>query len=270
MSSESSGIPDMRYINRQVPIADIARALDLRLDGAGKIHCWHADRHKNGDRTASVGIRSTNNTVKCFGCDFLPIGPIDLVMDVLELGVGDAALWIAGHFKVPTLPAGKRLAEPDRWRGRVGYERGLGLLVRSGLWGRMSEAARSIAPVLLEMSEKKESLDQESSIRISYAGISRYSGIRSPNAVRRALTELGEAGFLRFPDASLGRSPERLASLYIVTPNSDEMMQLAHASSAQMRTEVVAERELRTRLRRERIRAVREGSEVVAVSETNS
>ena len=152
----------MRYINRQVPIAKVARALDLRLDGAGKIGCWHSEHHKNGDRTASVGIRATNNTVKCFGCDSKPIGPIDLVMDVLALGVADAALWIAGRFEVPTIPVGRRLAEPDRWRDRFGYERGLELLIKSGLWGRLSEAARSIAPVLLEMSEKKEPTDQES------------------------------------------------------------------------------------------------------------
>ena len=43
--------------NRKVPVAGIAKALDLRLDGNGKIHCWHPERHKHGDRTASVGIR---------------------------------------------------------------------------------------------------------------------------------------------------------------------------------------------------------------------
>lgn len=121
MSSNRSGIPDMRFIHREVPIVNVARALDLRLDGASKIHCWHPDRHKNGDRTASVGIRTTNNTVKCFGCGLGPIGPIDFVMDVLGLPAADAASWIAEQFPVPTIPAGKRLAEPDRWRGRIGY-----------------------------------------------------------------------------------------------------------------------------------------------------
>jgi hypothetical protein len=72
--TSGNGIPDMRFINRQIKIAEVARALDLRLDGNSKIHCWHPERHKNGDRTASVGIRSTNNTVKCFGCDSKPMG----------------------------------------------------------------------------------------------------------------------------------------------------------------------------------------------------
>jgi len=63
MSFKPSRIPDMLYINRQIPIADVAHALGLRLDGARKIHCWHPERHKNGDRTASVGIRRVNNTL---------------------------------------------------------------------------------------------------------------------------------------------------------------------------------------------------------------
>jgi hypothetical protein len=130
------GIPDMRYINREIRIADIARKLDLRLDGSSKIHCWRPDRHQHRDRTASVGIRATNNTAKCFGCGHGPIGPIDLVMDVLGMSSpADAALWIAERFPVPSIPA--RRPVPSLARAyRVGYERGLGLLVRSGLWVR--------------------------------------------------------------------------------------------------------------------------------------
>ena len=117
----------MRFINREVPIGKLAQALELRLDGAGKIHCWHPARHKNGDRTASVGIRASNNTVKCFGCDSKPLGPIDLVMAVLELSAADAALWIAARFEVPKIPTGKRLVEADRCRSQAGCDRGLGL-----------------------------------------------------------------------------------------------------------------------------------------------
>jgi hypothetical protein len=123
-----------------------------------------------------VGIRIVNNTVKCFGCDSKPMGPIDLVMDVLGMtSPVNAALWIAERFDVPTIPAGKRLAEADRWRGPIGYERGLELLVRSGLFGILSEPARAIAPVLLAMSEKKAPTAQESSICISYGGITRQN-----------------------------------------------------------------------------------------------
>jgi hypothetical protein len=256
----ATGIPDMRFINREVPIADVARALELRLDGTNKIHCWHPERHKNGDRTASVGIRKKNNTVKCFGCDSRPMGPIDFVMDVLGLAAADASVWIAARFDVPMIPVGKRLAEADRWRGRIGFERGLELLVRSGLWGTLSEATRSIAPALLALSEKEAPTAQESTVRISYVGITRYSGVSSPTAIRKALLELGEVGFLRFPEAGLRRSPNRPAALYIVTPNSNELNELAQAFSAQMKTEIAAERELRARQRRKKIRAWKERS----------
>ena len=100
------GIPDLRFINRKLPIIDVARALNLRIGTNGHIHCWHPERHQKGDRTAFVGIRKTNNTVKCFGCDVGPLGPADLVMDVLALeNPGDAARWIAERFQVPELPS---------------------------------------------------------------------------------------------------------------------------------------------------------------------
>ena len=176
--------------------------------------------------------------------------------DVRDLGVADAALWIAARFEVPTIPAGKRLVEPDRWRGQIGHE-GLELLVKSGLWGTLSGPAQSIAPVLLAMSEKNAATDHESSLQLSYVGISRYSGIQSPNAVRKALLELGEIGFLTFPEAGLRRSPSRQAALYIVTPNSEALLDSAHAFAAQLRSEVAAEREIRKRLRQARIQALR-------------
>jgi hypothetical protein len=245
----------MRFINRDIPIAEVARALELRFDCTGKIHCWHPERHKHGDRTASVGIRRTNNTVKCFGCDSKPTGPIDLVMDVQQIAAADAALWIAQHFDVPMIPAGKRLEEAARLRTRFGHERGLELLIRSGLWGTLSEASRSIAPVLQALSEKTGPSDERPSIRISYVKITRFSGVKSPNSIRKALHELEEVGFLTMPEAGLGRSPSRQASLYVVTPNSETLVELAHAFATQMRVEIAAEQEIRRRLRKERISA---------------
>jgi hypothetical protein len=55
------------------------------------------------------------------------------------------------------------------------------------------------------------------------------------------------------------------ASLYIVTPTSDELIELAHAFSEQMRAEIAAERELRDRLRKERIRSLRAAKRVSTV-----
>ena len=121
----------------------------------------------------------------------------------------------------------------------------------------MSPPAQSVATVLWETCEKDEPTAHEFPIRISYAGISRYSGVRSPNAIHKALIDLGEIGFLKFPEAGLRRTPARMAARYIVTPNSNELYELAQAFATQMRTEIAAERELRARIRREKTRAWR-------------
>lgn len=247
----------MRYINRQVPIAEVARKLDLRLDGSSKIHCWHPDRHHSGDRTASVGIRKSNNTVKCFGCDLGPIGPIDLVRDALGFSLpADAALWIAERFVVPTIPARRRLPSLQS-PSRVIHDRGLRLLVRSGVFARFSEAARCIAPVLFEMAERIPPAGEELSVQISYVGIGRFSGVTSHRAIRKALVELSDAGFLRFASAGLRRSPERASSQYIVTPLSDDLWDACNAFAAQLRNEIAAEKELRKRAREVRIQKLR-------------
>jgi len=47
-----TGIPDMRFVNRELPIAEVARALDLRFDGATMVHCWQPERHRHGACTA--------------------------------------------------------------------------------------------------------------------------------------------------------------------------------------------------------------------------
>ena len=83
----SGGIPDMAWINRSVSVLEVAQKLGLEIANHERIRCWHPDRHHNGDRTASVGVRKMNNTVKCFGiaCGIGPFGPIDLVKDVLNV-----------------------------------------------------------------------------------------------------------------------------------------------------------------------------------------
>src|SRR5438477_8957130 len=128
------GIPDFRFINRKLPIADVARALELRFGANGNIHCWWPDRHQHGDRTASVGIRKATNTVKCFGCDSKPLGPVDLVLAVLNwTNPGDAAFWIAERFQVPTVQKGRHLVDRSERPYHVGNETPIGLLVRAGL-----------------------------------------------------------------------------------------------------------------------------------------
>ena len=37
------GVTDLRYVNQRVPIADVARALDLRVGSNGNMHCWRPE-----------------------------------------------------------------------------------------------------------------------------------------------------------------------------------------------------------------------------------
>jgi hypothetical protein len=182
-------LPDFHWINHDLPIGDLARALDVRFGANGCIHCWHPERHQNGDRTASVGIWRTANMVECFGsaCDIGPLGPIDLVSDVRGLSASEAGLWIADHFDVPTIPKGRHLNPPPRLYTRAGFEGAIGLLVQSALWRKLHASARAIVPVLLHFAAREEGKDSYP-VQISYTAVSRYSGVKSHNAIARALT----------------------------------------------------------------------------------
>jgi hypothetical protein len=246
------GIPDMAHINRKLPIADIARALDLRFASATMLHCWRPERHQHGDRTASASILTSSNKIKCFVCNFRPKGPIDFAMDVLEMSSpADAALWIAARFPVPLIPARKHLAGTARRGERV--QSGLALMIRSGLWAQLSPAAKAIAPALLEMAEKESGASERMTVELSYVGITRMSGITSPNAIHRALCALGEIGLMLPPD---GRTPGKLVqetARYTMTPYSQELLDMAQATAQQARDEIAAGVELRARLRKERV-----------------
>jgi hypothetical protein len=252
------GVPDLHYINRKIPVARIAHALDLRFGNNGQIHCWRPQLHQNGDRTASVGIRKTNNSVKCFGsrCGVGPLGPVDLVMSVLGWrNPGNAARWIAERFEVPELPARKHLVQPERRTFPYGFESNLGLLIRSGLWPRLSPTARHLVPVLLEFAEQ-DSGKKIFAITMSYRAMARYAGVGSPNAIASALRELQQIHWLTLLPGRrdpLG-GPARSTSTYLLTPQSDQLRELANATCAQLRSDIEIEKQLRAEARAKRKR----------------
>jgi hypothetical protein len=169
------------------------------------------------------------------------MGPIDLVIDVRGVGPADAALWIAERFPVPFIPARKGLGEPGRRRDRVGHERGLGLLIRSGLWARLTAPAQAIAAVLLEFGEKERLLDDTLRVKMAYRTLARYTGVQSHNAIRKGLVELAEVGFLILPAAAATAALDRQTAAYIVTPNSQALWELAQATARQTQQEIDAE-----------------------------
>ena len=148
-----------------------------------------------------------------------------------------------------------RLADGNERSYRVGYECGLGLLIRSGLWARLSAPAQAIAAVLLEFGEKDRPLDDTLWARMAYRTLARYSGVQSHNAIRKGLVALGEVGFLVLPAGAGSASLDRQTATYLVTPNSHALSELAQTTAWQTQQEIAAEVELRKRQRNERLRS---------------
>ena len=184
------------------------------------------------------------------------MGPIDLVISVLRLtNPRDAGRWITDRFKVPDLPPGKHLVHPPRDIFQVGFESHIELLVRSGLWARLSAPARSLIPVMLELANRIPGT-QTLSLQMSYLAFARYSGVASPKAIAKALRELQEIGWLSVSAGvrEPGAGPVRNVSTYLLTPRSDEILEIANANFAQMREEIEVERTLRSQERAQRKR----------------
>jgi hypothetical protein len=253
--TQSEGIPDARWINRNLAIAEVARALECRSDGHGKLHCWHPEKHKNGDRSASVGIDRRTNRVKCFGCNTKSMSVLDFVMDVHGFAIPEAIRWLDEQFDIPHIPKRKHLREAECPRFEVGRETPMELLVRSGVWARLSPPAQRIFPVLLSWSEPDEKRRYQ--VKMSYRAIMRHSGVRSYNAVRAALTEFREWRLVESLPV-LGQSvPIRPASEYLITPYSNEFQELATAVAGEHRAAIQAERECRKQARAERLKLIR-------------
>jgi hypothetical protein len=248
----------LKWINRQLPIADVALRLGLRFGQGGMIHCWHPERHQNDDRTPSVSIMASTNRIKCFGCNSKLMSVVDLVMDVHAVDVRAAAEWLATNFNVPRIRKGKHLQAATPARSfMVGHEQPIELLVKSGIWAGLSPQAQRIVPVLFYFAERQH--QNTFLVRIAYRRIMRYSGVRSFTSMSKALKQLEEIGWLKpAPSGGSVRSGAilREVSSYVLTPFSDELCDLANGTTAEIRAEIEAERELREEQRRARRRAL--------------
>jgi hypothetical protein len=247
----SDGIPDLKWINRALPIADVARKLEFRFGERGMIHCWHPERHQHGDRTPSVSIRQKNNTIHCFGCGTKPMSVVDLVVDARRLTVADAARWLEQNFEVRRIKPRKHLAAAGaRHPYMVGMEQPVELLVRSCLWAHLSVSAQRIVPVLLSFAERAGR--DTFRVEISYRGMMRYSGVRSFNAVSGALDQLADIGWLQRPANATRSQLLRDTGAYVLTPYSDVVKELGNTLFLEERQIIQAERELRDQQRRDR------------------
>ena len=264
--SDSGGIPDLKWVNRHLPIRDVGAALGLRFGPGHMIHCWHPERHKAGDRTASVSIRKSTNRARCFGCGAPTLSVVDLVMDAQATDIAGAVLWLREHFDLKYIPKGRHLADLHAIRPyRVGHEEPIELLIKSGLWAKLNPPAQRIVPVLLCFAEPSDK-PQTFMVRLSYRAIQRYSGVSSFGTIRKALQHLGDLEWLKtVSQQNTAARPLRDVNTYILTPYSDALMELANATAAATRATIEQERELRKQQRKIRRRAL-EASQRIAES----
>ncbi len=160
-----------------------------------------------------------------------------------------AALWIAARFDVPALPKGVHVRKREGYypRFRAGdIDTVVELLVRSGLWCTLSHAERSILPVLSTFANRNTG-----SAEISYQGLMRYSGVRSPATIAAAMRHFQRIGFLKIvrgPAAGVLRKVNQ----YRLDFDDADFQGLANETFRRHTAEIELERDMRLKARRVR------------------
>lgn len=271
---QAGAIPDFKWVNRHVPIREVCIALGLRFGSGNMLHCWHGDRHQNGDRTPSVSVKKSTNRLRCFGCGSKTLSVVDLVMDVMGTDVAGAARWLEQHFKVKHLAKGRHLEDRHAIRPyRVGFEQPIELLVKSGIWAMLKPGSQRIIPALLYLAEPGRDAGTFVA-QISYRALQRYSGVKSFGTISKALQQLAELEWLKtLPQANPDANVLRDVNTYILTPFSDAVMEMANTVSASFRADIEQERELRRHersTRRRNMQAIEGSSSSASGKEPNA
>jgi hypothetical protein len=254
--SQEYSRPDIAWIKKNVPILEVGKALGLRIRHR-RAKCWRPENHTHGDAEPSLHFHEKKNRVRCFVCDMRGgHSNIDLVMGVLSLNVGEAVRWIAERFSVPNVkvgrPVGQKPTAPPPYR--IGYGSEWEVIVRSGAWGRMTSAERSVLVTLDAFKDPDTGLTQ-----LSYRAIMRYSGVRKFANVSGAIKELRRMHALQHgPGQRIGVVRE--CSTYRVTINDPKFLELCNAIYTSARQEIAQEREYRASQKRERQKAARKPS----------
>lgn len=232
---------------------DVAKSLGLRIR-RGKAQCWRTENHRNGDADPSLSFFERRNRCRCFVCDMRGgHSNVDLVIGVLACDLGTAVQWIAKRFPVPNVKTGRPVgSEKQPQPYRVGV-RGSAweVIIRSGAWGKMTSAERSVLAVLDTFK------DAESGVtRMSYRAIMRYGGIGKRENVSSALRELKKMHALQVsPGQRIGITRE--CSAYRTSLDDPKFLDLCNGVYAAARQEIAQEREYRASQKRERERTAR-------------
>jgi hypothetical protein len=191
----STAMPDMKFINSQIPILEVARELGLAVGGK-KATCPECKKRR---LTFSVKL----NCWRCWNCD--PVGKrktvIDLVMFILNVDAFNAAAWISKRWNVVSQVQVER-SENKHGLSKHVYRRvrqipvperdkpSLQAVVTSPGWREMSLSARVVAMTLLALAR----MDEKNSVTISRKELSYLTGITDPNTLAKANREVQAIG----------------------------------------------------------------------------
>jgi hypothetical protein len=232
----------------------VARALGLRIRHR-KAKCWRVENHQHGDADPSLSFFEKRNRCRCFVCDMRGgHSNVDLVMGVLDCDLGSAVLWIAERFTVPNVkvgrPAGNALASPAPYRVGV-YGSEWEVIVRSGMWGALTAAERSVLLAL----DKWQDVDTGVT-RLSYRAIMRYSGVAKLGNVSSAIKELKRIHALQCV-SGLRCGVVRECSTYRLTLTDPKFLETCNEVYTSARNEIALEREYRASQKAKRQRDAR-------------
>ena len=236
--------PDLAFIKKFIPIAEIAVELGLNVSG-NSAHCWRSDNHKNGDRTPSVSFNTRRNIGRCFVCDDHAWSGIDLVMMVRGVSIREAAEWIAARFRVPQIRKGKHIRGREQWdsSSRVGVS-GFSLegIVRMGFWATLTCSEARVLVVFCTFCAPGSG-----NKAISYRGIMRFAGVRSQSTVSRVLKRFSRMGLLEITRGSAHGF--RTCNTYSLTLHSHALTETLREIYQRQREAIAVEKQIRTELR---------------------
>jgi hypothetical protein len=242
------------WIKRHVPVLGVGRALGLQIRHR-RAKCWRPENHTHADADPSLHFYERRNRVRCFVCDMRGgHSSIDLVMGTLGIDFAQAVRWIAERFPVPNVkigrPVGNALAAPMPYRVGI-HGSAWEVIVRSGTWGAITAAERSILATL----EYCKDVDSGLTL-MSYRAIMRYSGVKKMANVSAAIKSLCRMGALQVVRGQrIGITRE--CSVYRVTLDNPKFLELCNTVFTDARQEIEQEREYRASQKRERERASR-------------
>jgi hypothetical protein len=184
----SRSFPDAGWINKEISIVEVARALGLQ--GDGRVFDCFRD-HPYGKPKRSLSVHAAANKARCFVCDKRSMSNIDLVMNVRGCDVGPAIKWFGTYFKnIPTVelrPKRRRMTYAQSRRRPMTLEN----LVTSAGWTALSPAAKLVLTAIFARTPAMGS--ERGCLHCTYALIMRWTGLRSRATIAAALQELRNA-----------------------------------------------------------------------------